>query len=191
MKRPATPANPLTRRRFLAVSATTAALLGGAGALALRGGAAHDAILASLPRPYAPVVLTRGELAVLVAAVDRLVGAEPPFPSARDVGVACRIDKELSFHGPRLQADVKAALFLVEHGGVARGSLARFTSLSPDAQDARLQDLADGVALERQVFVALRTLATFFYYVDERTWPHIGYAGPHVGRVPPAADSRT
>lgn len=183
--------NPLTRRRFLAGSAATTALLGGAAALALKGGGrAHADILARLG-PYEPVVLSKGALAVLAAVVERMVGAAPPMPSTYELRVACRVDKELSFHGARVRDDVAAALLLVEHGGLLHGSLARFTTLSPDEQDARLEAMRHGVQVERMVFQALRTMAVFFTYVDDRTWPHVRYDGPLIQvRTPPAADSR-
>jgi hypothetical protein len=182
----------LSRRRLLHVGGATAALLAGASWLSLRGATKdHDAVLAQLVGPYDPVVLSRGELAVLAVVVERLIGAVPPLPTTYAVRLPERIDKELSFHGPKMQDDVKQALVLIEHGGVLHGSLARFTTLSAEEQDARLQAMCDGIDVERQVFVALRTLATFFFYADERTWPHIHYQGTLVGfRTPPAADSR-
>jgi hypothetical protein len=114
-----------------------------------------------------------------------------PFPTAREVGVALRIDKELSFHGAKLVDDTRAALFVVEHGGVLHAGVRPFTELSVEEQDARLIAMAEGNDIERQVVNGLRILALFFFYADERTWKHIGYDGPLIAeRTAPLADSR-
>ncbi len=139
-----------------------------------------------------PVALSVKELAVLTSLVDRLLPDRPPFPTAREVGVALRIDRELSFHGAKLTSDTSAALFLLEHGGVLHGGVRPFTELSTEAQDERLIAMAGGNDIERQVVNGLRILALFFFYADERTWKHIGYDGPLVAeRTPhPAGGAR-
>ena len=139
----------------------------------------------------APVVLSVKELAVLIAVVDRLLPATPGWLSARDARVAERIDRELTFHTRKFQGDVKAALLVLEHGGLAHGRGTRFSKLRPEAQDARLAEAASGNQLERQAFSALKVLASFFYHCDERTWSSIHYEGPLVQTAsPPEADSR-
>lgn len=125
---------------------------------------------------------------MLLALCDRLLPGGPP--SARALKIAERIDLELSFHHAKLVEDFKSALLLVEHGGVLHASATRFTRLSPEAQDARLEAMAlDGVEVERMAASQLKLVAVFFYYCDERTWKGIHYDGPLVKRSAPPADS--
>jgi hypothetical protein len=176
----------ITRRGFLKVGGIGALALGGGAALTMRGGSARYAKL--LPAGAEPRVLSTKELAVLAAFVDRVLPIENPSP--REARIAERIDRELAFATPRVRRDVKNALFLVEHGGWARLSPTAFSARSSDGQDAYLRQFAAGRALERQAFSGLRTMAIFFYYCDERTWPAIHYEGPLVTvPAPPEADS--
>jgi hypothetical protein len=177
----------LPRRGFLKVGAVAAVLLAGGGAIFALAGRGYRGLL---PPSAKPVVLSEKELAILAAVADRLVPDAPGRLSARDARVAERIDRELAFHAPKMQRDVKAALLLVEHGGLLHLSASRFTSLSADEQDAHLERMASGNELERAAFSGLRTVAMFFYYCDERTWPTIHYAGPLMPRKKPEADSR-
>jgi hypothetical protein len=180
----------LTRRRLLVVGGATAAALATGSALLMRGGG--DAHYRSLLRPGArPVTLTEKELAVLTVLCDAVVPElDPSRPGAGTLRVAERIDKELSFHHAALQADFAQALFFIEHGGVLRGSTTRFTRLTPGEREARLEAMAVGSDLERQVFNGLRFVALFYAYCDERAWPSIHYAGPPFPRTAPEADSR-
>jgi len=179
--------NPLTRRRFLIAGGAVTGALAAGSALLMRGGG--DAHYAGLVPGAQPRVLSLKELAVLAAFCDRALGDEEP--GARTTRVAERIDKELSFHTPTMQSDVKSALLLLEHGGVLHLSSTRFTRLSAAEQDAYLTRMGiDGNALERQVFSNLKLLAVFFHYCDERTWKGIHYEGPFQPRRAPEADSR-
>ncbi|MDP1825180.1 MAG: gluconate 2-dehydrogenase subunit 3 family protein [Archangium sp.] len=182
--------NPLTRRRFLVAGGVVGAALAAGSALLMRGGG--DAHYASLLPGATPRVLSRKELGVLAAFCDRACPPEgEDDPGPRKTRVAERIDKELTFHTPKMQADVKAALLLLEHGGVLHLQSTRFTRLPADEQDAYLTRMGiDGNALERQVFANLKLLAIFFHYCDERTWKGIHYEGPFAARKAPAADSR-
>jgi hypothetical protein len=182
-----------SRRGFLIGSGATLGALAAGAAAVMRGDPAQYRSLVTLADGSVPetAVLSVKELAVLTALVDRMLPDRPPFRSAREVGVARRIDKEISFHGARLQTDTRSALFVVEHGGVLNASLSRFCALPDEEKDERLVAMASGSDIERQVVNGLRVLALFFYYADERTWPHIHYAGPLVAhRSPPHADSR-
>jgi hypothetical protein len=178
----------LTRRRLLQASAAGTAALAAGSWLTMRGSAGH---YRQLLGGTAPSVLSEKELAVLFAVVDRLLPAEPGWLTARDARVAERIDRELAFHTRKFQGDLRSALLLVEHGGLAHGQFTRFSKLPEAAQDERLERMAQGLDLERQALSALKILASFFYYCDERTWPSIHYAGPLVQTAsPPEADSR-
>lgn len=188
---PAGPArHPLARRRFLAVGVVGGAALAAGGWLAARGGGeAHYASLCPGARPRVLDVKELGVLAAFCARVCPEPGSAHPGPAA--VRVAERIDRELSFHTAKLRADVRAAIFLLEHGGWLHAAPTRFTRLGGPEQDAYLRRMGvDGRELERQVFSNLRLLALFFYYVDDRTWGAIGYNGPFVPRMAPPADSR-
>ena len=184
---PPAAARSLTRRGFLVASTATLSALSAGCAAVMR--VDSDAYRAYALTPG--VVLSQKELAVLTALCDRMVPDHPPMPSVRDVGVAASIDRELAFHGEKLTSDVQAALFVLEHDGIAHLSTSRFTALTDDAKDERLVAMAQGNEIERQVVTGLRILVLFFYYADERTWPHIHYEGPLVPkRSPPLADSR-
>jgi hypothetical protein len=174
----------VNRRGFLKLSGAAALLLAGGSALTMwRAGARYQKLL---PPGARPVVLTEKELAILCALCDRLLPGENP--TAREARIAERIDRELSFAGPRIRRDVKNAILLIEHGGWAHLSPTRFTAR--EDQDAYLDKLQSGSPLERQAFNGLRTMAIFFYYNDERAWPRIHYEGPLVSiPSPPAADS--
>lgn len=182
--------SPLNRRRFLALGGIGLAALAAGGWLVARGGG--DAHYASLCPGAHPAVLDTKELGVLAALCARVCpGPGPSHPGAAAVRVAERIDRELSFHGSKIRGDVKAALFVLEHGGWLHGEPTRFTRRGAGDQDAYLRRMAiAGREIERQVFSNLRLLALFFYYVDDRTWKAIGYAGPLTARKAPPADSR-
>jgi hypothetical protein len=180
--------SPLTRRRLLQLSGGATVALAAGSWLTMRGSAEHYRKLIGDAKP---AVLSVKELAVLFAVVDRMLPAEPGWPTAREARIAERIDRELSFHTRKFQGDVQAALFLVEHGGLARAKLTRFSKLPEAEQDEWLQRMAAGNDLERQAVSALKIFASFFYYCDERTWPGIHYAGPLVQTASaPEADSR-
>lgn len=188
---PAPPSgNPLTRRKFLAVSGVAAGALAVGSALVMRGGGSDW--YRSLLRPGAePKSLSLKALGVLHALCDAVVGELPEGqPSARDARLAERIDRELSFHFPRMTSDLEAALMLIEHGGLRRLDFTRFTRLSPEARHLALEKLAAGSALEKEAFFALRLMVLFYFYCDERTWKAIHYDGPLMKvRKPPEADS--
>ncbi len=180
----------LSRRRLLQVGGLTGAALAVGGALVMRGGG--DEHYRALVPGATPRVLSPKALGVLGALCARVCPApDATHPGAAALRVAERVDKELLFHTPKLKSDVEAALLLVEHGGLLHGEGTRFTRRPPEAQDAYLQRMGvTASALERQAFGSLRFLVLFFYYVDERTFPTIHYAGPFVPRKAPEADSR-
>lgn len=182
--------NPLSRRRLLRIGGVAGAALAGAGLLLMRGGG--DEHYRSLCPGATPVVLSLKELGVLAALTERVCPApDEAHAGAKVVRVAERIDRELAFHTPKMQSDVKGALLVMEHGGLLHLSTTRFTRLAIDAQDARIEAMMTSDSeLERQVIGNLRLLALFFYYVDQRTWAAIHYEGPFQPRKAPPADSR-
>lgn len=190
--RPSRALSAFSRRGFLVGSASALAALGAGAALVMRGD--PDAYRALVREPDGavpkPERLSIKELAVLTALCDRLAPATSGFPSAKELGIARRIDRELMFLRGKLTDDVQGALFVFEHGGLAHGSASRFCALDDAGKDERLAAMWAGSVLERSCVAGMRILALFFYYADERVWSPIGYAGPLVGhRSPPAADS--
>ncbi|MBS1153722.1 MAG: hypothetical protein H6Q89_5420 [Myxococcaceae bacterium] len=185
--------SPLSRRRFLLVGGVTGALLAVGGVLVARGGGrTHYRALA--PPGVRPLVFSDKAFGVLCALCDRILPAKDPAdpsrPDAREARIAERIDQELTFHTPRMQRDVELALLFLEHGGLLHFSTTRFTRLSPEDQDALLQKMIEGVQVEQQAINAIKLLALFFYYADDRTWNGIHYAGPQgIKRKRPLADS--
>jgi hypothetical protein len=179
------PAAPLVSRRgFLKAGAASVAALVGAGAAAGWFTRGDDGAVIGDERPE---VLSRRELATLMALADRVV-APGDGPSARATRTARRIDRELAFSDGRLTADVRAALAVIEYGPALDFRLRRFTRLGPAEQDAYLAACASSVwHLRRNAFNGLRFLTLFFYYTDDRTWRGIGYGGPMVDRKLPEA----
>ena len=171
----------------------TGALLALGGLLVARGGGrGHYLTLA--PAGVRPLIFSDKAFGVLCVLCDRVLPAKDPSdptrPDAREARIAERNDRELTFHTPRMQRDVELALLFLEHAGLLHISMTRFTRLSPEGQDALLQKMLEGVSFERQAINALKLLALFFYYADDRTWRGIHYAGPQgIARKPPPADS--
>ena len=175
----------VSRRGFLKAGAASVAALIGAGSAAALFTRGDDAAVLGNEHPE---VLSRRELATLLALADRVVTPGPDGPSARDTRTARRIDRELAFSDGRLTADVRAALALIEYGPVLDLRPRRFTRLAPAAQDAYLDACQRSVwPLRRNAFNGLRFLTLFFYYSDDRTWRGVGYGGPMVDRKLPEA----
>ncbi len=172
----------------------TGALLATGTALALRGGGAE--YYRSLhPKGVTPKNLSEKAFATLCVFCQRVLPAKDPAdparPDALEARIAERIDLEIAFHTPKMQRDLELALLWLEHGALLHFSTTRFTHLSPERQDALLQKMAGGIEYERQVFTALKMLAVFFFYSDERSWKGIGYDGPPgTARKRPPADSK-
>ena len=167
----------MNRRRFLRTSLAGAALLGGAAVVGRHLSGYHlDPVVARKLR-----VLSPKEYLVLRAAARRLCAADgPDAPDPDALDVALFADAYLAKVPAPMQSDVKALLQLLEHGSVLfRASISRFTHLSPEAQDATLADWQESrLAVRRQGFQALKTLALLGYYRHDATWPLLGYTGP-------------
>jgi hypothetical protein len=174
---------PVSRRGFLVRSAGVSALLA-LGACAPQRDEVYHRLLQGIPPPNA---LPTREYAILRAVAQRLVPEEPDAPGADSLGVAVRVDRELAFHSPRLQNDLRDALRLLEWWPLAT-RFARFTRLDSAGQDAELAAMATSrVAVRRSAFQGLKLLLVFFTYTRPETWPLVGYQGPWV----PAGPERT
>ncbi len=169
----------LSRRGFLKAGGATAAgvaVLGLAG-VAVPGGEHYGEIVGD----ERPVVLTEKEFAVLILAVESLIGQAGDLPSTRETRTAARIDRELSLIGGQLLEDMKASLLYLEYRPLLGGGLSRFTKLMPEARLGLLTELQhSGDVLERSIYAGIRFLAVFFFYTDPRAWAHMGYGGPLV-----------
>jgi hypothetical protein len=171
---------PLSRRGFLVRSAGVSAVLA-LGACAPQRDEVYDQLLQGIPPPS---TLPAREYAVLRAVARRLVPEVAGAPGADSVGAAVRIDRELAFHSPRLQNDLRDALRLIEWWPLAT-RFARFTRLDPAAQDAELAAMATSrLAVRRSAFQGLKLLVVFFTYTRPETWSRIGYLGPWVPQGP-------
>lgn len=176
-------AHPISRRGFLSRSAGAGALLFAVGCVG-DGGEDYAALLGPGERP---VSLPVREFAVLKAVARRLVPGGAGHPGAEDLGVAARIDRELSFHPARFAVDLRDALRLIEWWPLAT-RFSRFTRLAGEQQDEVLGEmLTSRFALRRVAAQELKILVTFFHYTQEPTWPAIGYDGPWVPRVSPVS----
>lgn len=127
--------------------------------------------------------LTPKEWATLDAAAARLVPRTPERLGAPDLDVASAADRLFASAHPRLQHDLKQLLNSLEDLTWLNLRFRPFTALSEESKDAYLQSWADSpLGIQRQGFVALAKIAATLVYMDPRTWPQIGYAGPWIGR---------
>jgi hypothetical protein len=166
---------PLDRRGFLRLAG-----------LALAAGLAPSGCARALPewmRPPATAplrVLSARSYAVLAAASARLVGGEgAAWIAAGRVRPAATADAWLA-GVPALAGPLSQGLALLEWGVVPLlGKLRPFTALRPAAQDAVLAELLHSrLALKRDLFRGLRSVAYLTFYADPAVRPLIGHPGP-------------
>lgn len=168
----------LSRRSLIKRGVLGGALLaaGGAGFLALRGGA-------TVPLPAdGLLVFTAGQFAVLDAVSRRMVRPRKGWPSVDEVGVARAADRIASRVEPSAQKELRQLLGLFENGlaGFLFGGRTRpFTRLDGAGQDRVLTEWRDSrLAVRRTGYAALRTLVLAGYYQSPSVWPAVGYPGP-------------
>lgn len=163
----------VSRRRFLR---SALFLAGGLVALSLPVGcerATYPAVGRTL-RFFSPK-----EWTVLDGVIDRLL----PSAKSLQMDVPTAADGLLSLANPTLQADVRKLLATFEDWTWLSLRFRPFTAMSPAQQDGYLRAWMESpLGLQRQGFAALNKLAHMLFYMDERSWPRIGYAGPWVGR---------
>jgi len=165
-----------SRRTLLTAGLGGAVLLGLGGAgLALRPGAE----VVDVPDLR---VLTPRQYGILVAVADRICPGGGGRPAASAVGVAAKVDHQLSTMHPADAAELGQGLLLIENalvGFLLDGRTAPFTRLGPDAQDAVLEDFRTSrIAIRRSVYKALRGLVAASYWGDPRLYGAVGYPGP-------------
>jgi hypothetical protein len=174
------PGNAIGRRKWLGsllIGGTLAALGGVVAVLRTTG-------YEGLPAAAQLRVLAPWQYAVVRAAARRMVAADRAegVPSPDEVGVAEFVDGYLVEMRPALRRDVFRLLRYVEQlAPLASGYKARFTELSPDAQDEVLAGLeASRFDQLRAGFQAMKSLLMMGYYRDARTFPILGYGGPFI-----------
>ncbi len=116
---------------------------------------------------------------ILSAASETLIPSGGAFPvGARDIDLAARIDRYLSPEDPDLLAGLQGALLFVEHKAPELiGKQERFTELDAAAREQTLLAMQHAGGVPLTIFAAVRNLSTFYFYTDQRVWPHIGYDG--------------
>jgi hypothetical protein len=162
----------VSRRAFLRLAGGSAAFASLAQLRALPAGASASG---------APAFFSPAETEILTQVVERMVDTgEPEAPPVRRTRAVAAIDTLCQTLDPETTAPLPALLRLVEWGPlVFEGTLARFTSLDPAAQDASLEGWRESrFAVRRAGFLALRNLSMLGYWSQPETWKLIGYAGP-------------
>src|SRR5215472_14273016 len=168
----------LSRRSLLRRGVVGGALLaaGGAGFLALRGGAS-----VALPADGL-LVFTPAQFAVLDAVARRMVRPRAGWPTVDQVGVARAADRIAARVEPSARKELQQLLGLFENGlaGLLFGGRTRpFTRLEGPEQDSVLAEWRDSrIAVRRTGYAALRTLMISAYYQSPSIWPAVGYGGP-------------
>lgn len=162
-----------SRRRFLgiALGAGSAALMGGAGLLWLRGRAPAVAGLRCL---------SDQEYRTLQQLALALFPREGGFPvGAEDLDLARSFDAFLADEPEWNRADLQKGLFLLEYGPVIfERRLVTFSHLGAAERLAHFERWAEGGLVRRQLALALKRFLALVFYDQPGTWPHIGYEGP-------------
>ena len=166
---------PMQRRRLLQLG------FGAAAVLALVGGGA------ALWRPG----WVGGQLSAAGAAVFRgvaravLDGTLPADATAREAALdahALRLQATLASLSPASRAELSQLLALLA-AAPGRRLLAGLAPDWPEASTAQIQAAlqsmrTSSLAPRQQAYHALRDLTNAAWYVDEATWPALGYPGP-------------
>ena len=166
---------PMQRRRLIQLG------LGAAAVLAVAGGAA------ALWQPG----LVQGRLSAPAAALFRAVaravldGSLPLEPTRREAALdahAVRLQAALNSLSPFTRGELSQLLALLSAAPGRRllAGLDSDWSVAPTADvQAALQAMrTSSLGVRQQAYHALRDLTNAAWYVDEATWPMLGYPGP-------------
>lgn len=135
------------------------------------------------PMPHTPAFFTEKEWNVLHAASLRLLPDAPGRLGAGQVDVATAADQLLSKANPHLKADIKQLLNTFEDMPFLSLHFRPFTTMDAKEQDDYLRAwMVSPLGVQRQGFVALNKICAMLFYMDERTWPQIGFPGPWIGK---------
>ena len=172
---PAAARTPLVRRHFLKLSA---------------GGLAAAVAALGVAAPGSARELDDDDLSLLRTLTARFCGGvalghEPgELARAEQATVAGIADflSESTRYVPGLVGDVRLALTFVEHAPLLSSARSRFSFLASADQDHVLAGfMHSDVSLQRDVFVALKSLTTLFFYEQPSVFRRIGYQGPLSG----------
>jgi hypothetical protein len=169
-----------TRRGFLRLAGATAAFSALAQLRVLPAGAA-----------CAPATGDRffddAETEILTQLMQRMVETGlPDAPRVRDTRAVATVDAVCRGLDPAVSGLLPLALLAVEWGPVFfELRPARFTSLTPEEQDASLRSwMTSRLQLRRTAFLGLRNLCFLGWYSQPESWSLIDYQGPLLRRAP-------
>lgn len=169
----------LDRRRFLKRTAGGIALLG-LGSLLPAGCTRY-------PKPPMRLqLLDPREYAIVNAVAERLLGAAGAIGSETDqIDVGANVDAVVAAWDDDAQGQLRTMLRVFEHGTYLFDlRRKRFTRLTAAEQDQYLAGWMNStLGVRRVVFRALKLLVAAGFYSEPRSWTHIGYDGPWLGRV--------
>jgi len=173
---------PLTRRKWLRLTALGGGAVLGLGALLARhtsGYGVPGSVAAQLR------ALTPKEYLIVRAMARRMLRSGfRDTPAADDVGAALFVDGFVARLGASSRAELGQLLNFVEHAyPLAIGLPSRFTHLDPARQDAVLGSMMrSSLPLLRGAFDSLKSLCVMAYFSHAATWRAIGYDGPLLDR---------
>ena len=141
-------------------------------------GTASLLVLGGLPLGWMLV----DELRFLDAAVEACFPPVPGLPTAAEVGASKAIQRTLEAV-PASVALQARGLFRAIEGLPLLSHGKPFSSLSQPQRTAILQDLAESSLYPRRLLAhGLKQMCAMGYWQNPRTWSHLGYDGPLVGR---------
>ena len=154
----------------------------GAAALGL-GGVGLGLAPTAMTTPRVPLrALSDRSFSILVAVAQRIVPTSKGFPSAKEIGVAEKVDSVLGALHPADVADFENGLFLMENalaGLLFEGRWGTFTGNSPEVQDRILEDFRTSrLSLRRTIYRAVYGLVSGAYWSSPRLYEQAGYGGP-------------
>lgn len=174
----------LSRRRFLKVSLVAGGAIlgaGGGGLLALRGRA---------PGVEGLRVLDAHEYRTLRSLVEVMLPKTNAIPVDTELMDLPRaFDTFLADEPKQNVRDLQKALVLLEFGPlVFDKKLTTFSRLDAAERSEHWNEWAvSDNLLRRQVSIAMRKFFNLVYFDREEVWPHIGYPGPSMQRIPSVA----
>lgn len=174
----------LSRRRFLKVSLVAGGAIlgaGGGGLLALRGKA---------PGVEGLRVLDAHEYRTLQSLVEVMLPKTNAIPvDTASMDLPRAFDTFLADEPRQNVRDLQKALVLLEFGPLAFDrKLTTFSRLDAAERTEHWNEWAvSDNLLRRQVSIAMRKFFNLVYFDREEVWPHIGYLGPSMKRMPSVA----
>ena len=169
---------PISRRSFLRLSGTTAAVA----ATLLTTGCSFGKDEGQVK--YATnfdtlLVLDKAQADTLFAFAEAILPSGNGFPDIQTARVIQRADEEIFFTEKKIGADVKTMLDVMEYLPVFYGEFSRFSKMAKVDRLTFLESLSDtSNETVRTVVNNCRMISYNMYYGHESTWQAIGYDGP-------------